>query len=86
MPQSLQRTQYAGAEEGVCQERWVASVDLPGIEVPLLGGVKELRFVQMLMASIAFEELGTLAGADIPLRMYLAHKRRQTLSRQGKFR
>jgi hypothetical protein len=32
------------------------------------------------MASIAIEEVRTLAGADIPLRMYLAHKRRQTLS------
>jgi hypothetical protein len=44
MPQSLQRTQYAGAEEGVCQERWVASVDLPGIEVPLLGGSEGTSF------------------------------------------
>jgi len=42
--------------------------------------VKEVCFVQILMASIAIEEVRTLAGADIPLRMYLAHKRRQTLS------
>ena len=38
MPQSLQRTQYAEVEEGVCQERYVVPVDLPRIEVPLPGG------------------------------------------------
>jgi hypothetical protein len=30
--------QYAEAKEGVCRERCVVPVDLPGIEVPLFGG------------------------------------------------
>jgi len=46
MLQSLQRTQYAEVEEGVCQERYVVPVDLPRIEVPLPGGSEGSLFCE----------------------------------------